>query len=646
MGTIQTLLGSEIPYTGCLSRGVDDVEALSSAFGYLWERFGPTACNLNTVNAFFNPDNQPGSMLSNLPIYPWDKRQKYWVEPRLTTAFLRREAPSHPLLGDISANSTSESWQWINIFKPKEISWLDGHQLQGQTILPAAAYAVMAMEAAKHVVGERQISLIEILDLVVGKAVSFDSESDAVEVVLNLNVEPESDDPDHLELRFSIDSSLAKETSLSWSAGGRVVLSFGSPNSMALPPPSPEVPLMSEVNTDAFYDELNRVGYGYHQDFRGIETLRRTTNCSAGTLRVPQESSDSRPLVIHPAPLDVAFQAFIAAFCAPGDGRLWSLHVPTSIKRIAVNPWLSALAQSSGADLSFCSNIASEMSDTVRGDIDVFFPETGATVVQVEQISFKPFAAPTAADDRLLFSEWVWAPLTPDAVLSSPSQRATDEEKRAAVVMERMTYYYTRQLLTELLPEDRTLTAPHFQHMLKWGEHVVDLAKTGKHPYWQESWERDSHDSISELAQGFPDRADVEMIDRIGKNLLAVVNDEAQVLEIMTEGGLLGRFYQEALGFRPCYHHIAKLVEQIAHRHPNLEVLEIGKFPHRTDTTASKPSNLVSRIFDFILTFYRRWHWKLYQSSATCLGRCLQWILFHRYLVWILRGVSTAICRL
>jgi hypothetical protein len=92
------------------------------------------------------------------------------------------------------------------------------------------------------------------------------------------------------------------------------------------------------------------------------------------------------------------------------------------------------------------------------------------------------------------------------------------------------------------------------------------------------------------------------MISRIGQNLLAVVNDEAQVLEIMTQDGLLGRFYQEALGFRPCYHHISRLVEQIAHRHPNLEVLEIGKSDQRKIFNGSScPWTYFPRLFaDFL----------------------------------------------
>lgn len=63
---------------------------------------------------------------------------------------------------------------------------------------------------------------------------------------------------------------------------------------------------------------------------------------------------------------------------------------------------------------------------------------------------------------------------------------------------------------------------------------------------------------------------------RIGQHVLEVIQEDINLIDIIAEDGLLGRFYEQALGLRPSYIHLGRLVSQIAHRYPNLEVLEIG----------------------------------------------------------------------
>lgn len=614
LSTVQATLGSELPYVGCLERGRDDVDSFSSCLGYVWERFGPPAVDFQAFESLMAPSSQPKQIVQDLPTYPWDHQKTYWNESRLLTSFLRRDEPAHPLLGTLSANSTMGTMQWHNLLRPREISWLDGHQLQGQTVFPGAGYAVMAMEAAKIYAGDRPIQLVEILDLRIGKAITFDSENDLVEINLTLDIPPNATGAeDSIELAFSCDSCLAKETHLSWSAGGHVIISYGEDSASALPPSPEEPPMLTNVDMDKFYDELGALGYGYTKDFRGLAHMKRSTGCSSGRLRVAKPNEGENALMIHPATLDLAFQAFIGAFCSPGDDRLWTLHVPISIGRIAVNPSLSLQTQKSDDEILYQSNISQENAHSVAGDVDLFLNNN--TVAQVEHIRFRPFSVATKADDRQLFSRWAWGKVSPDAILEDKElDPALPEEEASARAAERMTYFYIKKLMKGLTDEERDLALPHHKSFLKWCDHVLDVVASGQHHWYEPQWEQDNDEAIDQICRRYSHCADVLMIQRVGQSVLEVIQEDISLVDIMAEDGLLNRFHEEAIGLRPSYTHLGRLVGQIAHRYPNLEVLEIGAgsggaTKHVLDNLASvfngyTFTDITSNFFDQALAIY------------------------------------------
>lgn len=500
LSTMQNAIAGELPYTGCMQRDTNDIDAFSNALGYLWEHFGAAGMDINAFNALLSPKVKAESLAKLLPQYTWDNHKTFWVSSRSTRAFLNGDAVPHPLLGKLSSHSTASALQWHNFIRPRDISWLEGHQLQGQTVFPGAAYAVMAMEAAKHIAGDREIRLLEVLDLKIGKAITFDDEHSLVEVNLTVDLMTEPGNAESIVLRFNCDSCLAKESSLSWSAGGTIVLTCGPHSANVLPAAAEEPAHMTEASVERFYNELDLVGYGYTKDFRGLTSIKRSTGQSCGTIKLARFDEDAHPLMLHPATLDVAFQAFIGAFCAPGDGRLRSLHVPVSIARIAVNPWLSAVAHSSSTEVLFNSTISGDDSNSISGEVEVFVAGSRSSIIQIEQISFKPFSPPTSADDKLLFSKWVWAPLNPDRILDDTEQRATNEDTAVARQLERILYFYLRTFLTTLFEEDRLLGVPS-QSYIRWAEHVMMAVAEGQNIYYDLSWDADEAGDIQLLCE-------------------------------------------------------------------------------------------------------------------------------------------------
>lgn len=95
--TINAVAGNkDIEYDSLLSNTMDSRLALASAVGRLWCR--GCLIDLALVN---HPSEHLSAVhtLTNLPAYPFNHSQSYWVESRLSKNFKFREYPRHELLG-------------------------------------------------------------------------------------------------------------------------------------------------------------------------------------------------------------------------------------------------------------------------------------------------------------------------------------------------------------------------------------------------------------------------------------------------------------------------------------------------------------------------------------------------------------------
>ena len=89
-----------------------------------------------------------------MPTYPFDHTQSYWAESRLSKALTHRLHRPHQLLGTLCVEVADGEWRWRNCIRREEIEWLDSHQIESQTVLPATGYVAMALEAASIIAGK------------------------------------------------------------------------------------------------------------------------------------------------------------------------------------------------------------------------------------------------------------------------------------------------------------------------------------------------------------------------------------------------------------------------------------------------------------------------------------------------------------
>lgn len=496
--TIENCADAPLPYVGCMERGKDDTEAFSSCLGYIWSHFGSAAIDIDSLYSCLSLDEKVKDLSKELPCYSWDHSRSYRKESRALRTWLGGESP-HLLLGKQLAHSSPSSIQWQNFIRQRDIEWLDGHSLQGQTVFPGAGYVVMAMEAGVKLAGDREAQLLEILDLRIDKAVTFEDENSLVELNLVLDIDRSQTTDTYAVYSFTINSSLARENGLTGSAAGTLAVTYGPGSLETLPAPQGEPPHLNNVSIDRFYNMLDDIGYGYTKQFRGVSSLRRGDSKACGTITYHRLEDNHRNMVIHPATLDVAFQSFIGAYTAPGDRRLRSLLVPTGIDRIALNPWVADRIHALSSQVNFISTSAASVGNTVEGDIEVFDPETEATMIHIEGLSFKPFSPPSAADDHEMFSKWSWGQINPDTLLDDSKYHATEQDKKDVSVIERITFWYVKSFVASLIAEDREKAAFHFTKHIQWCEYVIAETEAGRNVWYEPDWDKDTRADIERM---------------------------------------------------------------------------------------------------------------------------------------------------
>ena len=296
---------SALPYTGLLSRGKDDVEILSDALGFIWTLFGSKGIDLQAYESTLTGSLHPHELVVGLPSYQWNHGRIHWTESRKSRKIRGRKQAPHELLGSLCPDSNPHDMRWSNLLKVSEIPWLDGHQLQGQTVFPAAGYVAMALEACRNLAAEKPVELFELHDLSIPKAITFeDGDTLGVETLVTLTgIEHHQDKTATAD--FSIYScpnvSIGSDHDMELMASGTVKVSFGTPDLEALSCTPVDDYNMSAVDPDRFYAALAKLGYGYSGSFRGMSSMkRRLTQSSALVDTYPYADSDSTFYLVHP----------------------------------------------------------------------------------------------------------------------------------------------------------------------------------------------------------------------------------------------------------------------------------------------------------------------------------------------------------
>ncbi|KAI3331458.1 lovastatin nonaketide synthase [Xylariaceae sp. AK1471] len=573
-----------LPYSSVLSRGKNDVEAFSDALGFLWAHLGAKAVDLQSFQKAVTGDSRSHKLVIDLPSYQWDHRRVYWSESRRSKKIRGRNQAPHELLGILSPESNHHDMRWSNVLKVSEIAWLEGHQLQGLVVLPAAAYVAMAVEACRDLTSVKTMQLVELHNLSIPRAITFEEgDLSGVEILTTLtSIEYHPDQVVTADFSIysatNISTALDRDLELVVSATVRILL--GNPDPAALHCTiAMEDYNMSEVDPDRVYATFSKLGYGYKGPFRGMSSTKRRLNHASALVDTYAYSDDESTFyLVHPSMLDVAIQSAMLAYSSPGDERLWSLHVPTNIQTIRINPEVCTSLPVSGSRVPIFTTLDG-VSTHLSASIDISSEDGQRGMVQVEDLTLKPFAPATEAEDRRMYWFTKLDVATPDAtclvdsVLSPPST----DELGVATACERISYFYLRKWGSEITNDEwANCGQPHSTYLRGFLDRTLSGLIEEQHPTFRKEWSSDSAQDIELLISKCSSATTVRLITAIGENLPLAVRGETEVFERIRSNGLLEDYYSGGLGLEKYYSLLSGVIKQITYRYPHARIIEIG----------------------------------------------------------------------
>ncbi|KAK7460255.1 beta-ketoacyl synthase domain-containing protein [Colletotrichum acutatum] len=569
----------EIPYTGLLQRNTNAVQSVSSAIGYVWTHVDNLIIDFDRYESALSGPKQH-HFISNLPTYQWNHSQGYWHESNLSRNLRTRSQPVHQLLGDLQPQSSAHQVTWKAILRPHDLPWVHHHRIQGQTVFPAAAYAATAFETIPFLAEETPIELMEIKDLVIHQALVFgnDEQESGIEV-RSVVSSICHDDPASITAHFTYEACIGSHKEFQLVASCEISVSLGEASRDTLPATARIEPYMVDVDTELAYSSLNDVGYGYTGPFKALSGLKRKLGKASGSLALTPPESDDKALIIHPAVLDAAFHSIILTFSYPEDGRLWSLHLPTRIDKIRINPSLCGRHWSGAAEVAFVASMAdeAESADTsgFQGDVDIHDQDGEFTAVQVEGLHVVPFTPASPADDQQQFYATHWVHSEPNADIPG-TYDASIQDKGMAVILERGSYFYLRQLEGQIPEGHPGRSDPYNAAYLSFASHTHKLVQQGKHRYAKKEWVNDTLEDILAFSKPFSDQPEVKAMHIVGEQMPRAILGETTMLEHLMNNGLLADYYAQARSITRGTDLLAETVVQILQRYPGSKILEVG----------------------------------------------------------------------
>ena len=581
--TIEAVLSKPVPYYGTLQRGVGGIEAMSTALGWLWSHLGPVHVKLNSYEDAMSGSKQDHRIVKGLPSYGWTHNYKHWHESRSSRKTRFRKLPVHSLLGDLTPESAPHHIVWKNLLQVSEMEWLSGHQVQNQTVFPASGYLTSALEAAKVLseTSAKSLRLVELRNFVIHQAIAFNENDSGIEVV----IEMAKIITDHNRVRasFSYSASLSPQAEdLTLVASCQVEITLGEPSLSLLPARQGEPPHLIDVETNRFYAALADLGYDFKDRFRSLSLLRRQYHRATCLARMSLLEKGADPLLIHPAELDSILQSIILAYSYPYDEQLQTLHLPTSIRHIRVNPaLLGPTTRNEDKLFPVDSRIASGKPNesVIIGHVELYSDECSHAAIQVQGAEFMPLGGLAAKQERRVFSKVHWIDSSLDGKEAAQDITLGEPHIEMVKLLERIATFYLRKFEHEV-PADSPLRSTFPTNWyLNYAHYVTDMVENGKHKWAAEEWLTDSVDDILEASRSCSHTPDVEIMHLVGTQMPRVFKGETTILEEFRRNDILDRYYANGFGLQESAKWVSRTVKQLADRFPHMKMLEIGTCP-------------------------------------------------------------------
>ncbi|HVK68394.1 MAG TPA: SDR family NAD(P)-dependent oxidoreductase, partial [Polyangium sp.] len=282
-----------------LRRQVDERRSLLEAAGKLYVHGYPVAW------ARLYPSAGP---CVSLPTYPF-QRQRCWIDtaaslkgaierPRLS----RAGGVTHPLLGaSFTVVSQPDAHFWEQAISVEALPYLAEHRVEGEVVVPGAAYTEMALAAAVELYGE---GAHDIHDIVFERMLILPPEGARIIQVMLTEQGPG---------QASLQISSREPADNTWvqhaTASVRVGESVPTPTAAGEALDTIRERCPASVSRDEHYQRIAARRIDFGSRFQGVEQLWVGTGEVLGRVRLPDEGAkEASAYQVHPAFLDACFQ--------------------------------------------------------------------------------------------------------------------------------------------------------------------------------------------------------------------------------------------------------------------------------------------------------------------------------------------------
>ncbi|KAL4814485.1 hypothetical protein BDW67DRAFT_186683 [Aspergillus spinulosporus] len=549
--------GKACSYVASLVRGEDPSTSVLHTAGNLYN--SGVSVNLRAING-------EGSLLVDIPPYPWLHDTRYWDQTPAVENWRLRENPHHELLGSRVLGSTDIEPSWRNNLSLDDAPWLYGHRIMGKTLFPGAGYIAMAGEAIQQLTSKPNVSY-QISHLVLKHALFLDS-NECVELITNVRPVRISDIQDSDWHEFSITAVQAGETTRLCLGQIRVA----PPSLTPTMPLTGNTKLKRRVQSAAWYKALREAGMDYNREFRGLEDIYGDPIRHEAVAIVKTSKVSPSRYVMHPTTIDRCLQVVSIAMFRGLARNINIRSLPVLFEEIYIGSEPAELHVQAQADLGNGNFILGDLG--AMADHETVFSVRGMRLHVLGDEGF-------SLQETELSARPVWIPhidfLPPRALAKPPPPVTLDSELRWRIID-----LYTTQ--TAFRARDVEPTEEHLRKYKRWL--MIGENRIAKQSTWRLSDYGYAHDCpfdssdpaamtnwLRQKADEYPFLSPLlACTQKVLDNIVGVLDGSCNALHLLMEDDGLKEIYDFILSFDSCHDFFATL----GHSNPELNILEVG----------------------------------------------------------------------
>ena len=348
---------------------------------------------------------------------------------------------------------------------------------------------------------------------------------------------------------------------------------------------------LRETEVTSWYTTFHEYGIACGPTFRGISNLRAYHESKTATADIDLKPTkamfkygESR-YVMHPATIDTLLQLAMIACHSGQIENVNHVYVPVAVEDMSL--WMP---DSTETGYSSCGIATGEL----RGSRGAYgraqlFSESGQPLLDVgtvKCISFEGTRAEPASTKypRDPFFRIAWKPdiytlSNENAKAMFPATIALDIIAPVFEKGNKLATYLIVQFsaLQKELP--RINVPEHLEYFLTWIERCANAAKAGQLPCGREAIEASADrraQVIDELSKELVNILEIQLVKRIYDHLPAILANTTSPLQVALQNGLLTDVYKSGIILSAAYPQLVNALDLIAHKKPQMRVLEIG----------------------------------------------------------------------